>query len=78
MLKKTQKVTLFEQLLKLIICSETEMDDSRVVMTPKNVNSHVWPFRKNTAGIPVFYRRHCLGKIQCELSTTLKLSLRPS
>ena len=32
--------------------------------------SHVWPFRKNTTGIPVFYRRHwpLLGKIQSELS----------
>ena len=23
------------------------------LMTPKNVNIHVWPFRKNSAGIPV-------------------------
>ena len=21
--------------------------------------SHIWPFRKNMIGIPVFYRRHC-------------------
>ena len=24
--------------------------------------SHVWLFRKNTAGIPVFYRMHCLER----------------
>ncbi len=40
--------------------------------------SHVWLFRKNTAGIPVFLSHALLGTIQSELSTTLKLSSRPS
>ena len=68
MLKNTQKVTLFEQ-LKLIVYSELEM----------TTVSHVWLFRRNTAAWRSSLLSHALlGTIQCELSTTLKLSPRLS
>ena len=39
--------------------------------------SHVWLFRKNTAGIPVFYRMHCLERsnLSCQQPSSYRRGL---
>ena len=72
--KNTQKVTLFEQ-LKLIVYSKSEMNDS---WWQSVISGFFGRTMAQQLAFQSFIIYALLGTIQYELSTTLKLSQRPS